>query len=277
MTDFLNIAREMARANHYAQPQDYQGEEGILYCGDCQSPREFYLGAEKTPCLCLCRTAQRDQEEQEIKQRKTMESMRAMQKTANMGARYLEASFQKCHIPQELQRNYHICQRYVQNFPKMLEENRGLLFYGEKGTGKTHAAACIANALIEQRVPVLMTSVVSLTQSMESFDVDDNAFIDKLNRAKLLILDDLGAERGTEFKQEKVSHLIDKRYSKKLPMIITTNKSLAELKAETDLTKARSYSRVLEICYPLGFAGVDWRMQKAKAVYAEMEDFWGGS
>lgn len=135
----------------------------------------------------------------------------------------------------------------------MMKENCiGLLLWGDVGTGKTFIAACIANALIEKGVSVLMTNFSKILNSLSAmFDVDRNKFIESFNRYSLLIIDDLGIERNSEFALEQVFNVIDSRYRSKKPLIITTNLTLDELKHPKDLAHARIYDRVLERCVPL--------------------------
>ena len=83
----------------------------------------------------------------------------------------------------------------------MYEDNQGLLLWGPVGTGKSYAAAVIANELLDRRTSVVMTSFIKILKEVGTFD-DDNGKIEKMNQSKLLIIDDLGAERGTEISGE---------------------------------------------------------------------------
>ncbi len=69
-----------------------------------------------------------------------------------------------------------------------------------------------------------------------------------LNFFPLLIIDDLGVERNSEFAREQVFNIIDSRYRNQLPMIVTTNLTVDELKNPADLARERIYDRVLERC-----------------------------
>jgi DNA replication protein DnaC len=134
----------------------------------------------------------------------------------------------------------------------MQDSSMGLLLWGGVGTGKSFFAGCIANALIDQGVPVLMTNFVRILNTLTGmYSQDRNDFIDSLNKYSLLVLDDLGVERNSEFALEQVFSVIDSRYRSKKPMIVTTNLTLDELKHPTDLAHARIYDRVLERCVPL--------------------------
>ena len=88
----------------------------------------------------------------------------------------------------------------------------------------------------------------------------------------LLIIDDLGVERSTEYAMEQMFFVIDSRYRSRRPMIITTNLKLAELKNPPDLAHARIYDRILERCAPILFAGKNFREENAGATKQAAKD-----
>ena len=146
----------------------------------------------------------------------------------------------------------------------MRAKSIGLLLWGDVGTGKSFFAGCIANALLEQGIPVLMTNFSRILNSLSGMYSDEkNQFIDSLNRYSLLIIDDLGIERSTEFALEQVFNIIDSRYRSKLPLIVTTNMTLDELKHPQDLARSRIYDRVLERCVPLKINNQNIRQKNA--------------
>ena len=154
---------------------------------------------------------------------------------------------------------------YVENWHKMRSESLGLLFWGLTGNGKTFAAACIANALIEQLVDVKMCtfgSILNHLPGMTAHEKDD--YLKSFRTCDLLILDDFGMERQTEYAREQVFHLIDSRYLSRRPLIVTTNLSLRELKNPADMAQQRIYDRILEMCIPVCFNGESLRQEKAR-------------
>ena len=80
----------------------------------------------------------------------------------------------------------------------------------------------------------------------------------------MLIIDDLGIERNSEYAQEQVYNVVDSRYLSRLPFIITTNLTLAEMKDPKDIAHARIYDRILERCAPIRFAGRNYRTENAE-------------
>lgn len=284
----------MAQAQRAGQPEngDYYDSEGFLVCGKCHTRRQVEVNMPdlkavpfdpkkkvrvKMPVSCRCRAERRYQEEQMLQQDKDMRAMEALKRQSLMDERLRDVSFDSFRKTNDNAYNLKLCLRYANHFDEMLAKNQGLLFYGGVGTGKTFAAACIANHLLNQRILVIMTSFVKLLESMQGFSEDDSALIARLNRAKLLIIDDLGAERSTDYALEKVYDIVDSRYRAKLPIILTTNLSMTELKESTDIRYTRIYDRIFEMCYPMQFKGQSWRKVEAARRFDAMKNFLEGN
>ena len=157
-----------------------------------------------------------------------------------------------------------VAKDYVSKWSDFASKNAGLVLWGDVGTGKTFFAACIANALVEQHVSVKMTNFSTILNDLFA-ESDKNKYLDRLNDHNLLIIDDLGIERGTEYALEQVYNVIDTRYKRGKPLIITTNLTLDELKAPADIPHKRIYDRVLGMCVPVMFNGVNFRKEEAAA------------
>ena len=78
-------------------------------------------------------------------------------------------------------------------------------------------------------------------------------------RDPLLVIDDFGMERGTEYALEQIYNIIDSRYRSRKPLIVTTNLTLTELKNPQDTAHARIYDRLLELCTPIACTGPSMR------------------
>ncbi len=98
---------------------------------------------------------------------------------------------------------------------------------------------------------------------------------EQLNRYHLLVIDDLGAERTTSYMNEIVYQVIDTRFRSGLPLIVTTNLTLKEIKKPQNPENQRIYSRLLEMCHPLAVPGSDRRRQKAANQYDTMRAYLG--
>ena len=159
--------------------------------------------------------------------------------------------------------------RYVDHWKQMLEQNLGLLFWGKPGNGKTFAAGCIANGLLEtegMHVPsVKMTTFGTILNKLPGMTAQDKEwYLNSFLACDLLILDDFGMERQTDYAREQVFNIIDGRYLARKPLIVTTNLSLNELKHPKDMVEERIFDRVLEMCVPVCFDGESLRQEKAK-------------
>lgn len=265
-------------------PGDYMDEEGLLVCGTCGERRQRYIeiptwgssGQETATVIrvvCMCRCEQKEEEDAKRRERlqKDMDRVDRLKKASLMGEKFKEARFSTFQVTKYNARNLKLCQRYVSRFDKMMEKNQGLIFWGDVGTGKSYAAACIANELLSKGIPVVMTSLVKILEIVQSGEENESNIISRLNSARLVIFDDLGAERSTDYALEKIYNIIDSRYRSKKPMLLTTNLTIDEMKEETDRRYSRIYDRIFEVCYPMQFTGKSWRKKTANQRFQEME------
>lgn len=241
------IIAAAAKANP-ERPGDYR-QDGLLYCGQCRTPKEYALPDVTVRCMCACEVAKYEAEEAEKQDKQRRAYIDRLRRDSQCDP---AATFANADNSPTLDK----CRRYVTAWPKMYADNIGLLLWGNTGNGKTFAAACIANALMDQAVPVLMTSFPRVLANITGLFGDERAeYIDDLTGYKLLVIDDLGAERQSEFALEMVYSVIDLRYRAKKPLIVTTNLTLEEIKNPRNMDYQRIYDRILEMCVPIHFVG----------------------
>ena len=256
-------------------PDDYIGSDGLLYCGQCNTRKEreiiwFDGKPKKVPVMCKCRAEEERLKKEQMQKEEEMRSIQRAKVSSMMDDTFRTACFANYQIRNGNERHLKVAKKYCIEFSKMYERNQGLLFWGTVGTGKSYTAACIANYLLEANTSVVMTSFVRILQEMQGFDRErEETFTNKLNSVKLLIIDDLGAERSTDYALEKVYGIIDNRYRAKKPLILTTNLTLRQMQEATDNRYARIYDRIFEMCYPMEFSGVSWRKREAAQRYEE--------
>lgn len=256
-----------------ADKDDYVGDDGLLHCHVCKEPKQRYYKGRLIGRQCKC---ERERVEKEIERRKKIDAenrVRALRGASLMNGILLDARFDKCSITSKNQRNFDICKGYVEKFEKMKQMNQGLLFWGPVGTGKSYAAACIANELINKGHTVVMTSIVRLLSLAEEEEFD--AIMRRMMNCELVILDDLGAERNTDYALEKVYYVIESRHRSGEPMIVTTNLTLDEMRQIQDERYARTYDRILDVCYPMQWTGPSWRKVQAKEKFNAFESVLG--
>lgn len=251
--------------------------DGLLYCGKCKTPKQCRIelfGDIRTPmCLCKCEVEKKEREEEE---RIRQDFMRKIKKYRRMG--FPESDMEHWTFANDDMSNEKITkamQNYVDNFGELRKTGKGLLLYGTVGTGKTYAACEVANALIDEGYPVLVTNFARLTNTIQGMFEGKQTYIDSLNRFELLVIDDLGAERKSEFMQEMVFNIIDSRYRSGLPLIVTTNLTIDEIKKPNDIGNTRIYDRILERCFPIEVTGGSRRRKAVRDGYEDMKKLLG--
>ena len=249
--------------------EEYLGQDGLLHCKKCGEPTQYRvkiegLGIDRiVRCICSCKVKERDAEEEQILQEKRERNRRE----CFNGSKQMKSTFDYYEDNEYM----NIGRNYVKNFKQFKASGKGLLLHGTVGTGKSEVAACIANALIDEGYLVLMTNFATMVNRLqETFD-GKQQYIESLKRYALLIIDDLGVERESDFMQEQVYNIIDSRYLSGLPFIITTNLLPEELKKTSDVKKMRIYDRILERCHPVEVNGQSYRRQKLVEDFKQME------
>ena len=248
--------------DNYIKTSDYTDPtSGLLCCGVCHTPKQCRIrvfGRERIICCsCSCELEQWNAEEAERKERKRIARIQRLKAAALQDKALWAYTFDRDNGSNPAMR---YARSYAAHWAVMREKGTGLLLWGDVGTGKTFAAACIAHAVMEQGYPVLMTNFGKILNSLSGmFSEDRNQYLASLNEFDLLIIDDLGVERNSEYALEQVYNVVDSRYLSRLPFIITTNLTLSNMKNPSDLAHARIYDRILERCIPICFAGKDFR------------------
>ena len=272
MSNFDGILNRLAVTHR--EPEDYTGEDGLLYCGKCHTPKQFRMTAPPMegrilPCPCQCEKERQEQEaaEQEAQRRRQAVADLKHKGFTDPAMRGWTFANDNGKCPQMKHARF-----YVEHWEQMKMENIGYLLWGGVGTGKSYFAGCIANALMEQEVAVRMTNFALILNDLTASFEGRNEYITRLCRAPLLILDDFGMERGTEYGLEQVYNVIDSRYRSRRPLIVTTNLSLQELQHPQDTAHARIYDRLLEMCAPIRFSGENFRKATAQDKLARLKN-----
>ena len=251
-----------------AEAEDYTGEDGLLYCGKCHTPKEAYFAEGKTcfgrdrhPAECDCQRAAREKQQAAESRQKHLEKVEDLKRRG-----FTDPAMRNWTFEHDNGRNpqTETARFYVESWETMQAENIGYLFWGGVGTGKSYLAACIANALMEKEVAVCMTNFATILGDLAASFEGRNEYISRLCSYPLLILDDFGMERGTEYGLEQVYSVIDSRYRSGKPLIATTNLTLEELQHPQDTPHARIYDRLTSMCAPVRFTGSNFRKETAQ-------------
>ena len=172
----------------------------------------------------------------------------------------------KPYVSPEAARAVERVEEYLGSWEENKEEGKGLYLCGGVGTGKTHLAVAVLNEVVrKKRVPSLFVTVPELLDNLrEAYNKpgrDLDEWMDAVQNADFLVLDDLGSERVTEWVRERIFVIVNHRYREQLPTVFTSNvgpKDLAEQLGE------RTASRIIAMCEWIALEGDDYRETAAK-------------
>ena len=230
---------------------DYTGDDGLLYCGKCHTPKQTRVpnlnGGRHVPCTCLCQQKEQVEEKKRDEKKKADELRVHCLPDIAMRRHTFAAATDAKHIQ--------IAKRYVKKWEDVHRDNIGLRFWGNTGTGKSFTAQCIANALIDRHIPVRYMSAVEIVATLMDKDTKRGEFMQRIRDVPLLIIDDLGAERDTSFAREQLCTVIDTRCESGKPLIVTTNYTVNEMKNSADKDMQRIFNRLNAACVPVAVVG----------------------
>jgi DNA replication protein DnaC len=186
---------------------------------------------------------------------------------ARIPQRYLRCELATFEADTDSQREAHrLARGFIDTFPVV---DRGLLMYGRHGVGKTHLAVGILKAAIREKGArgyfFETRELLRLVRDTYNRSVDETEMevLAPVLHADLLVLDDLGAERTSEWVQETLGLVVNTRYNERRPTIFTSN--LTDPADNTEPNSfifqlgARTRSRLMEMCHWVEMEGVDIR------------------
>lgn len=188
-----------------------------------------------------------------------------IKRVSGIGARFFSKTFSSY---KGNEKALNECRKWAKNYQENYKAGKGLFLTGNVGTGKTHLLAAIIDyiARIKKRLGlnsiVYRTTPVMLSEIRNSYE--NKNFEEVINNFKdshLLIIDDLGAEKTTDWALDIFFEIIDYRYSELKPVIIASNLTDLEIKQKLD---ERVMSRIYEMCKGLKLTGKDYRLEKLK-------------
>ena len=159
---------------------------------------------------------------------------------------------------------------YCDNIDAELAEGNGIWLHGSAGTGKTSLAMLVSKTALEAGHTVAIYSMPRLLARIRrTYDTDSSeegylSFFDRLTSVDLLHIDDLGAEKKTDWVLEQLYAIVDRRYEERRSIVVTTNMETDELKEQIG---ERTVSRLLQMCdMEKPVFGDDWRERRGLAM-----------
>jgi DNA replication protein DnaC len=156
--------------------------------------------------------------------------------------------------------------RFADTIDGQLDAGRGLWFMGPVGTGKTTLAMLVAKAALKAGRSVAIYSLPRLLNEIRDTHRAERSHVDLLDRltaVDLLHIDDVGAERTTDWVLEELYSIVNARYEDERSIVITTN--ILDREALCEQITERTVSRLTEMCDELPLIGYDRRMDRRSA------------
>jgi DNA replication protein DnaC len=215
----------------------------------CDGSGFLYDDASNTAYDCRCRPQQ-------------IAMAKARSLSAVIPRRYREVSFDRAPVTEiEPQPVVKATQRFVDDIDENLDRGRGLWFVGPTGTGKTTLAMLVSRSALKAGRSVAIYSLPRLLNEIRDTHRAERSHVDLLDRlteVDLLHVDDVGAERTTDWVLEELYSIVNSRYEDQRSMVITTNLDHDQLCAQIS---DRTVSRLTEMCLQLPLHGHDRRME----------------
>lgn len=188
---------------------------------------------------------------------------------SNLGERFFEKNFESYQVNNNNIKAFETAKKFILNFEIANKRGTGIIFYGPYGVGKTHLACSIANELIKMQKSVIFGSTIKffgIIKKSYNNEIEENEskIISEFINWDVLIIDDLGKEKPSEWVLEKLYYIINERYEHNKPIIITTNFSENQLIDIFTVGKNKSsieaiISRLNEICLSVQIFDNDYR------------------
>lgn len=270
MNEFVT---ELAKESHRRieiRENDYK-KDGLWYCGLCHTPKQYIKQVGEiwinAMCLCKCQKEAYDREEKAAEDRQFQKEIERRRTECFPTAEMKTWTFENDdHTRPGITK---VCENYCEAFPEAMKDGAGLMFYGSVGTGKSFFSACIANRLLD------MGYTVSYDNCRGYADLafrDKEEFSEIMSGASLVVLDDMGMERDTDYMKETLFQILDKRCQSGKPLVVTTNLSGEQLKSPRNMDEERLFSRLLSKTVPILMKGDDRRRASGKETAIEWRD-----
>ncbi len=219
----------------------------------CDGGGMIYDEASNTAYDCRCR-------------RQIIALRKARSLSAVIPRRYRDVAFDRYPVTEIDPKVVAAMRRFTDRIDEHLDAGHGLWFMGPVGTGKTTLAMLVSKAALEAGRSVAIYSLPRLLNEIRDTHRAERSHVDLLDRltaVDLLHVDDVGAERTTDWVLEELYSIVNARYEDKRSMVITTN--ILDREALCEQISERTVSRLTEMCDELPLAGDDRRMDRYSA------------
>ena len=261
MPNTINLLETLTEDEEYIK-------DDIIYCKKCNTPRMCMGFNRMVRCICECQAQARDRELELSRQKEKQRIVDKIKRTSLLGDKYKNVTFANTDkTNNEFIKIFNRCEKYCEVAREVLDRGIGIYLFGNKGTGKSHLTACMANELMDNYYSVLYTNFSEISKYIRGTFGRTNEteydFLERLTSIDFLFIDDFGTELVTKnnedlWLQEKVFEVINKRYNNNKPIIFTSNYSLRQLIEERGLAD-KTIDRINEMCEVMKLEGTSYR------------------
>lgn len=208
--------------------------------------------------MCECEEKRQKLEKEEMDNLDKMRKFQKLKSLSLLNERYKSVTFSnsKTGINPSFDIAFNRCKKYCELCEETVKNGCGIYLFGDKGVGKTHLTACMANVLLSKCVQVLFTNLFEISKAVKStFNREssqtEQLLIQKFANVDVLFFDDLGTEifsktSGETWLQGLLFDLINKRYNNQRATIFSSNYSLNELVNERGIME-KTVDRINEM------------------------------
>lgn len=210
------------------------------------------------------------EEEKRKREERQKEKIRSLFGNSGMSQRALSCSLENYQPSFNNVEALKVCNEYIKDFDLISRKSRnGLFICGDCGVGKSHLAFAVANELIKKGNSVIAMTMIDLLMKIKSsYGYSENDSEERILKVyedcSLLIIDDLGKEKPTEWVLQMIYSIVDRRYNALKPIIVTTNYTANELIrrfGDNSIGNA-IVDRLFEICQYVPIGGESFRKRK---------------
>lgn len=165
----------------------------------------------------------------------------------------------KAETPEQL-RAVNVCRDYVASWESVMRKGSWLVFSGQPGTGKSHLAAAVLQAIMPRYVGRYMTCMDLIQRLRATWrkdsEMSETELLNVLNEIPLLVIDEIGVQYGTDSEQNHLFDVLDRRYRDMKPTILLTNQNREGFR---QFVGDRVYDRMTEVATWVPFAWPSYR------------------
>lgn len=188
--------------------------------------------------ICECEEKKLEQEQEKAKLNLLQYEFQMNLKTSGIGERFINCSFDNYDVNSFNKESFTKCKLYSDHFNKYLKSGYGLLLAGEPGNGKTHLATAIFKEVLKRQYTTIFIFIPEFLSLFKNYK--NNVKNYDLCNCDLLIMDDIGLKDLKDFNFQEIFVILNTRYRRKKPTIITTN----ELEALKNYDHGKFFDRV---------------------------------